>query len=273
MKRGIYSILLLLFACSLSAQSDFSWIRNKEGKMIAVPKRVTFNLNLPKFTYFTYTPSERQFIESKLKEFMPDMPSSYQERPMDMQVASDAYKPFFNVFTPMIRRVSPMALDFDETSITPIDDHLAVVVRGQQYTWPGVGGITRINPQLLWQNDRVSVIGGLFAGRYFTPFNPSPQLTGGFNLLTSYEVNDLITLKAWGQYAFYNENEQRNPHMLMNPFYNHTSVGGALEFKVTDDFKVGVGMNYEYNPVRGKMEPQYLIYPTGKSGRIKLGIH
>lgn len=31
--------------------------------------------------------------------------------------------------------------------------------------------------------------------------------------------------------------------MLMNPFYNHTNVGGAFEFKVNDSgFRVGVGL-------------------------------
>ena len=76
---------------------------------------------------------------------------------------------------------------------------------------------------------------------------------GGFNAMASYDVTDWMTVRGWGQYTFYDHNERNNPHMLMNPFYNHTNVGGAFEFKVNDSgFRVGVGVNYEYNPIRGK---------------------
>lgn len=117
MKRGISLIILLLCALCLQAQSDLTWIRTKEGRMVAVPKRAVFDLNLPKFTYKSFTPSDRQLIEAKLREFIPDLPvqSAYeQERPMDMIISSAAYQPFFNPYTPMLRRVSPMALDFHE---------------------------------------------------------------------------------------------------------------------------------------------------------------
>lgn len=273
MKQVIYLVILLLCSSLLKAQSDFTWMRNKEGKMIAVPKRATFNLNMPEFSYFNYKPSERQLIEAQLRKFIPDLPVSMEDRPMDMMIGSAAYQPFFNIYAPMIRRVSPMSFDFAETSFTPLSDNLTFLVTGQQYTWPGMGGLTRINPELVWHKDRLTISGGAFGGRYFTPFNPSPLLMGGFNVMGHYEVNDLVAIRAWGQYAFYGGNEQNNPHMLMNPFYNHTSVGGALEFKVTEDFKIGAGVNFEFNPVRGKMEPQYMIYPAGKMGRFKFGVH
>ena len=59
---------------------------------------------------------------------------------MDMQVLSAAYRPFFNPFTPMLRRVSPMALDFQEASFTPISETTGLLTVGEQFTWPGVGG-------------------------------------------------------------------------------------------------------------------------------------
>ena len=140
MKRGISLIILLLCALCLQAQSDLTWIRTKEGRMVAVPKRAVFDLNLPKFTYKSFTPSDRQLIEAKLREFIPDLPvqSAYeQERPMDMIISSAAYQPFFNPYTPMLRRVSPMALDFHEVSIIPVSEQVAFITSGQQYTWPG----------------------------------------------------------------------------------------------------------------------------------------
>ena len=88
MKRGISLIILLLCALCLQAQSDLTWIRTKEGRMVAVPKRAVFDLNLPKFTYKSFTPSDRQLIEAKLREFIPDLPvqSAYeQERPPSLR--------------------------------------------------------------------------------------------------------------------------------------------------------------------------------------------
>ena len=60
--------------------------------------------------------------------------------------------------------------------------------------------------------------------------------------------------------------------MLRNPFFYHTQIGVAMEFKITDNFWMGAGVNYEYNPVRRKMEPQFLVYPVFKSGRFKIGM-
>ena len=181
MKRGISLIILLLCALCLQAQSDLTWIRTKEGRMVAVPNG-RFRLEPAQIHIQKFTPSDRQLIEAKLREFIPDLPvqSAYeQERPMDMIISSAAYQPFFNPYTPMLRRVSPMALDFHEVSIIPVSEQVAFITSGQQYTWPGIGGLTRINTELLWTYDRFSLSGGAFGGRYFTPFNPSPQFMAG----------------------------------------------------------------------------------------------
>ncbi|MCD8268247.1 MAG: hypothetical protein LUD46_07120 [Parabacteroides sp.] len=71
------------------------------------------------------------------------------ERPMDMQVLSEAYRPFFNVYAPMIRRVSPMAFDFREDVITPISNNAAVITTGSQYSWPELGGLTCISSSVI----------------------------------------------------------------------------------------------------------------------------
>lgn len=275
MKRG-YFILIALLACVISghAQSDMDFILNKEGKVVAVPKFKKFDFNIPKTAYKTYTPSAPSTpplrIGSNLQDFMPQT-WPIEERPMDMQVSSTAYQPFFNVYTPMLRRVSPMALDFYETSITPINKNLSFAVGGQQYTWPGAGGLTRIEPTLVWHSEQWTLMGGAFGGRYYTPFNPSPQLMGGFNAQVKYDMTDRLAFRAWGQYAFFDKTERNNPHMLLNPFYNHTNVGGSMEFMVTDKFGVGMGVNYEFNTRRRAFEPQYMVYPVFKTKNFKIG--
>lgn len=260
MKNGLVIWLLLLAATCVQAQSDLVLMMNKEGKLIAIPKRMSYELNIPEFSYKSYTPANTLALDKRLREFMPDLPPGIDERPMDMQVLSAAYQPFFNVFTPMIRRVSPMAMDFNEVSITPVSDHVDFLVNGQQYTWPGAGGITRITTALVWRNDNWTVSGGAFAGRFYTPFNSSPGFMGGAHAEVGYQATDWLKLRTWGQYAGYGK-EKENPHMLMNPFYNHTSVGSGLELKLNDNFGVGMGVNFEYNPMKRKMEPQYMVYP------------
>lgn len=272
MKRGCLLLILWMGAISLSvrAQSDLTFTMNKEGKVLIIPRQKHYELNLPKFSYKSYTPSSTRNIESKLQEFSPGAPIKADERPMDMQISSAAYRPYFNVFTPMLRQVSPMALDFNETSVIPLNDRFAFLVNGRQYTWPGAGGFTEISPSLTWQNERWMLGVGGFAGKFYTPFNPSPSLMGGVNVQGRYAITEWMAIRAWGQYAAYGD-EDKNPHMLLNPFYNHTSVGGALEFKFTDNAGVGFGVNYEYNPMRRKMEPQYLIYPIFRSKNIRIG--
>lgn len=269
MKRE-YFLLVALWMCAFCgyAQSELDFILNKEGKMISIPKYKTFELKIPKFTLSSYTPSSTQIIDAKLREYHPGLFPTMDERPMDMQVLSGAYRPFFNVFTPMLRRVSPMALDFNETSVTPISETTAFVVNGSQFTWPGAGGLTTISPYLEWHKDKWTVAGGAFAGRYYTPFNPSPGLMGGVNALVSFEATDWMTIKTWGQYTQYGRDEKYNPHMLMNPYHKHTGVGGAFEFKLSENAGVGIGVNYEYNHMKRRMEPQYLVYPIFKSFKI-----
>ena len=98
MKRG-YFIIAVLVACIFQsrAQSTMDFVLNREGKVTAVPKFKQFDFNIPEFSYKTYTPSTRTELEKKLREFTPDFPPQVDERPMDMQVLSLAYRPFFNV--------------------------------------------------------------------------------------------------------------------------------------------------------------------------------
>lgn len=267
-------MILLLIGCFATlygqAQSNLSLTMNKDGKVIFIPKKKEYELKLPPLSYKSYTPASTREIDAKLREFMPDIVSAADERPMDMQVLSAAYQPFFDVFAPMLRRVSPMAFDFNETTVVPIDKQFSFLVTGQQYTWPGAGGLITINPSLQWQSGAWMAGAGVFGGKFYTPFNLYPELMGGVNAQVRYAATEWLALRVWGQYAYYGD-QNDNPHMLLNPFYNHTSVGGAFEFKFNENVGVGFGVNYEYNPIRQKMEPQYMIYPLIKGRNIRIG--
>jgi hypothetical protein len=211
-------------------------------------------------------------MEIKLREFVPELPLSPDERPMDMQVLSAAYRPFFDIYAPMMRAVSPMAFDFSETSVVPLNDNLAFFTTGAQYSWPGMGGQTIVNPGMIWRQDRWTVTGGGFAGRFYTPLNPSPGYMGGANLQVRYDVNKRIAFRTWGQYAHYGNGENYNPFMLTDPFFNHTSVGSAVEFMLNESFGIGGGVNYNYNPHKRRMERQYMLFPVFRNKTIKIGV-
>ncbi|MDR0748351.1 MAG: hypothetical protein LBF62_02115 [Tannerellaceae bacterium] len=274
MKRGwLVMMMILSGVCVMRAQmpAKLTYTVNKEGKIMALPKYKTYELAFPAYSYKPYAASHEMDVEMKGREFTPGFQLSLNESPMDIQVLSTAYRPFFDIYAPMMRAVSPMAFDFRETSIVPINDNITFFTAGSQYTWPGVGGMTMINPGMIWRQANWTISGGGFAGRFYTPFNLHPGYMAGANLQVRYDVNKRIALRTWGQYAFYGKKENYNPYMLANPFYNHTSVGGAAEFMINDNFGIGGGVNYEYNPYKRRMEPQYMLYPVIRNVGIKIG--
>lgn len=262
--KKIYVFLLFSFLTvhAIYGQSDFTFTLNKEGKLIALPKRINFDFNIPEFSYKSYTPTSNRIANDLLKNYQPVPNPKLDERPMDMKIMSGAYSPFYNEYAPMLRRVSPIAFDFSETEFIPLNEHLTFLVHGRQESWPGLGGQTFINPALSWQEGPWQITGGGFAGRFFTPFNQSPAFFAGANLRTSYQATDWLKVNAWGQYAGYNGKESKNPHLIMSPFFHHSSVGTSVEFKLNPNFSVGAGMQYEFNPIRNKWERQFLIFPV-----------
>jgi hypothetical protein len=273
MKRGWLVLLMVVSGgCFVGAQmpAELTYSVNKEGKVIALPKYKTYELAMPAYSFKLHAPSSGMDMDVKWQEFVPGFQLSLNDRPMDIQVLSAAYRPFFDIYAPMMRAVSPTAYDFTETSVFPVNKNVAFFATGSQSTWPGLGGMTTINPGMIWQQSNWTVTGGVFGGRFYTPFNLHPGYMAGANLHVRYDVNERLALRTWGQYAFYGEGENYNPYMLQSPFYNHTGVGGAAEFMLNESFGVGAGVNYEYNPFKRRMEPQYLLYPVFKNKHIKI---
>lgn len=263
MRLRFFILSVLWFSgLTASAQSDFVWTLNNEGKILVIPKKKEYEFHIPKQSYSSYTPASTHKMEAKLKEFRIEPATVHlDERPMDMQIFSAAYRPYFNVFTPMLRSVSPMALDFNESLLVSVNEKISFLSTGRKYTWPGAGGLTTLDANLVWKQGAWTVTGGIYGGHYYTPFNPSPELMGGLHTSVYFQANDWLGLKAWGSYAEYGNKHERNSHVMLNPFYNHTAAGGAFEIKFNDNFGMGMGVNFEFNPLKRKMEPQYLVYP------------
>lgn len=258
-------IILFFFVLgipTLWAQSDLVFMLNNEGRLIAIPRYFTYEYKAPELSYKTYTPASTRLIDDMLKAYQPSTPVKLDERPMNMQIRSTAYRPFYNAYTSMLRRVSPVAFDFAETELVALNENFTFAVTGRQDSWPGAGGITSITPSLTWHNETFDVSGGGFAARYFTPFNASPELVTGGYLHAGAQVTDWLKVNAWGQRAHYYGKERYNPHMIMNPFFYHNAIGTSLEFKIKDHFGVGAGVQYEFNPMQRKWERQILLFPV-----------
>lgn len=89
MRRGLFIFMAWICVVGIQAQSDFSFILNKEGKIIVLPKNKTYELNIPKASYKTFTPAGTRDIDIKLREFTPDIPPYVPTR------ASDGYADIF----------------------------------------------------------------------------------------------------------------------------------------------------------------------------------
>jgi hypothetical protein len=93
---------------------------------------------------------------------------------------------------------------------------------------------------------------------------------GGAQVQAGYEASSRLAFRAWGGYAAYSGNQAQTPFLLMNPAMNQTAAGGALEFMFTKSLGLGTGINYEYNPIKRKLEPRYIFYPVIKSKDIQI---
>ena len=260
--RCIILLGLLIIALQMTAQEDYVVSVHRNGELTLEPTSVV-NMNarkMPEYFSRSYQPLRTFHIDSMLQHFTPELSTIPDERPLDRQIASSAYLPFFSAYTPMLRRISPMALDFNETSVVPISSNLSLLANGRQYTWPGAGGTTFIRPELSWTTGRLTLSGGLLAGRYYSPLNFHSNAFVGTSASASFQVNDKIDIRGWGQYVNYG-NDDKNPHLQLNPFFNHSDVGGAIELHRNENFGLGVGVDYQFNPIRRKWDRRTLVYP------------
>ncbi|MCD7936458.1 MAG: hypothetical protein LUG98_06325 [Tannerellaceae bacterium] len=267
MKRLSILLFCSVIASGLFAQSNFRMAVNEQGKLDLFPTFTRYTIDMPEFSFDplvyvnSYTPASTLKLDRYSPHFNPEMSILSDERPMDMQILSSAYKPFFNIYTPLLRRSNPWALDYFEAYGYGLNEHLAFVASGFQETWPGGGAYNTVSANLAWNNERWTVHGGTFAGRYATPYQIHPGFMGGVNMGVDFQATDWLKIKTWGQYTLYDKEGKDNMFLHLNPGYRNMAIGGAMEFKVTDNFGIGVMVEQNYNPMRRKWETNRMIYP------------
>ena len=60
-------------------------------------------------------------------------------------------------------------------------------------------------------------------------------------------------------------------NVMGSPGAGKTSLITALINRLKEDFRIGVGIEYEYNPIERRMKPRFMFYPAGKIGNFQLG--
>ncbi len=273
--KKVYLICLLLTVTGLSfAQLPFRVFTDQEGKAHIFPRFKSMDFTMPGISYTNlYYTQKTPDLEMTWPENSYTKPLAFADRPMDMQILSGAYRPFFNAYTPMLIRTNPFAFDFFEAYQYKINNHTAFTVTGLQSTWPGSGRIHTVSTGIAWNQDRLSLWGGGFAGRYATPFDLSPGVMGGFYAGASYQATEWLKLNAWGEYTIYDKAGKENMFLYSDLFHKKTSVGGSMEFKVSDSFGFGIGMQHNYNPIHQKWERQQLIYPVIHSKKFGISVN
>ncbi|MDR2495605.1 MAG: hypothetical protein LBD21_00535 [Tannerellaceae bacterium] len=265
-------ITFMLFASAVQAQLSGDIMFDKDGRPFTIPRFHDYNLNLqPSATEPLLNADRRASVLPAAYESF-SSPEALADLPLNVHVLSTAYAPFYNPYTPMMRRVSPFALDFSEARAMPLGDNMALITYGRKATLPLFGGQTDISTQLAWQHNNLTIAGGIFAGNYYTPLNPSPALMGGINLNARYQFAEKMALRGWGQYSLYGDNGAMNPWVQHGAVFNHTSLGGALEYMFNENFGLGGGVEYRFNYFKGRLEPHPVVYPIFKNGHFSIGV-
>ncbi|MDR2498884.1 MAG: hypothetical protein LBD28_05535 [Tannerellaceae bacterium] len=268
----LHSIALIILSSAIHAQLPGELMFDKDGRPFSIPPFHDYNLKLEPSVGVAFTKADDQKPSPFIANQGVASSASLANLPINLHVLSSAYAPFFNPYMPMMARVSPTALDFSETEVMMLGDNMALLTYGRKSTWPLFGGQADLTTQLAWQHNNLTIAGGIFAGNYYTPLNLSPELMGGVALDARYQFSDKVAMRGWGRYTLYSGDGAMNPWVQQGAFFNHSSLGGALEYMFNENFGMGGGVEYRFNYFKGRLEPHPVVYPIFKSGHFSIGV-
>jgi len=127
-------------------------------------------------------------------------------------------------------------------------------------------GATSIGFGINWNiTDKLTLTGNPFlTNYYFGPLDYNRKMAVGANVTLTYNVNDWLTLRAFGQYAY---NGFNSTH-LNSIFAPQNSFGGEAQVKFSNTFGLGGGVKYINQG--GKWTPQFYTLPLIKIDGTKI---
>ncbi|OJU53033.1 MAG: hypothetical protein BGN96_09915 [Bacteroidales bacterium 45-6] len=79
----------------------------------------------------------------------------------------------------------------------------------------------------------------------------------GLNSRMNLQVNDRLNLRLYGSYSL----KGKQSFLNQSPLYPQNSYGGAVEYRISDKFGLGAGVDRYLNPFTGKWVTQPYVYP------------
>ncbi len=104
------------------------------------------------------------------------------------------------------------------------------------------------------------------ANKYWMPAQNTLYTHFGYGGNISYQVNQSLTLNAFGYY--YNQNPLFAASMA--PYLSTTSYGGFADIRINEHFGSNVGVRRYINPMSGRWTTEPIVTPYVKLGKSKM---
>ena len=139
-------------------------------------------------------------------------------------------------------------------------DGATVGVHGSMDHMPGLLDIHTGSVALYQDLGRLHITLSADANKYWMPMQSTLLTQYGFGGHLSYDVNDWMTLHAFGNY--YTGQQLYAP--AVSPYVNTTSFGGYADIRFSDHWGANVGARRYINPMTGRWETVPIINPYFK---------
>ena len=189
------------------------------------------------------------FINRNIHEFNPtnefSIPQSY-------------YLPLLSLYQPD-NPVNKFMLDMHLTNQFIFNDVSSISTAHIQSNFIGLGGLNLIQANYhLNIDNRVIFSPGIYAAKFniYNDFLNDAGLNGNIKILLSNRIN----INLFGQYSIRENTISISP--FISPLYPHSNFGGALEFKVNDNWGIQMGAENEYDVFLRKWVTRPFIMPV-----------
>ena len=141
-----------------------------------------------------------------------------------------------------------------------------VIVTGFQDEMPGLMAISTGHLALHQSLGRFQITAVGMANKYWMPAQNTLYTHFGYGGNISYQVNQSLTLNAFGYY--YNQNPLFAASMA--PYLSTTSYGGFADIRINEHFGSNVGVRRYINPMSGRWTTEPIVTPYVKLGKSKM---
>jgi len=156
--------------------------------------------------------------------------------------------------------LNPYANDYRFYGSLGVTDRSWISTYSAKDTYLTIGSVTNISAAYNYMiSDNFSLSAGTYGSKY--NLNGLIQNDMGFNAKLKYDINDRLSIHAFGQYSVFARKHGLDATDRWG-MINTTNYGGAFEYKITDRFGLMGGMSRELNPMTGKWKNVPFLIPV-----------